>query len=159
MQIDANELKVIHSDDGRILTGLFRKATWSGRYLNYNSHLPLAYKRNTVSLMTKKILRLSDSEFHERNFLQLRETLLANSYPLRFFDKILNETCTTFMSTKNLMSYVNDPSLKFMSIPYVPSIFEKFKFFSGNITSQGSDEKSVQSGVVYQVSCLSCTQI
>jgi hypothetical protein len=34
------------------------------------------------------------------------------------------------MSTTNLRGNVNDPSLKFKNIRYVPSIFEKFKFFS-----------------------------
>jgi hypothetical protein len=63
-----------------------------------------------------------------------------------------------------------------MSIPYIPGLFEKFnrlfkkynvkvvgkggntirgKFFS---SLKDTDETDVQSGVVYQVSCLGCTQ-
>jgi hypothetical protein len=66
------ELKVIHCDDGSILTDLFRKSTWSGKYLNYKSHLPLTYKSNTVSLISKKILQFSDSEIHVDNLSLLR---------------------------------------------------------------------------------------
>jgi hypothetical protein len=81
------------------------------------------------------------------------------------------------MSVTNLRSNVNDTTMRFMGIPYVPGIFEKFKFFirKYNIRVVGkgencirnrffsslkdSDERTVQSGVVYQVSCLGCTQI
>jgi hypothetical protein len=171
------ELKVIHCEDGSVMTDLFRKSTWSGRYLNYDSHLPLTYKRNTVSLMAKKILQFSNSEFHVDNFSLLRRTLLANGYPLKFLDRILDETCATFGSTTSLRNVLTSSTLKFMSIPYIPGLFEKFKrlfekydvkvvgkgennvrkkFFS---SLKDTDVTDVQSGVVYQVPCLGCAQV
>jgi hypothetical protein len=103
--------------------------------------------------------------------------LLANGYPLKFLNRILDETCATFGSTASLRNVLSVSSLKFMSIPYIPSLFEKFKrlfqkydvkvvgkgennvrkkFFS---SLKDTDVTDVQSGVVYQVPCLGCAQV
>lgn len=66
----------------------YQKPTWSGRYLNYSSYLPSSYKKNTVSLMTRKIIELSDPEYHETNFDLMERTLMKNNYP-RYFIKRL----------------------------------------------------------------------
>lgn len=72
------DIEIIRKDDGTLLTNWYHKPTWSGRYLNYNSHLPATYKRNTISLFTRKILELSDPPFHRSNFDLLRSTLQKN---------------------------------------------------------------------------------
>jgi hypothetical protein len=43
------DLKVIRNVDGTITTDWYHKATWSGRYMDFNSWLPISYKRNTVA--------------------------------------------------------------------------------------------------------------
>jgi hypothetical protein len=48
-------------------------------------------------------------------------------YLLKFLDKILDETCATYVSTAGLRNVLSNPSLKFMSIPYIPGLFEKFR--------------------------------
>jgi hypothetical protein len=74
--------------------------------------------------MTKKILQFSDSKLHVDNFSLLRRTLLANGYPLEFLDRILDETCATYGSAAGLRNVLSNPSLKFMSIPYIPVKFK-----------------------------------
>jgi hypothetical protein len=48
-------------------------------------------------------------------------------YLLKFLDKILDETCATYVSTAGLRNVLSNPSLKFMSISYIPGLFEKFR--------------------------------
>jgi hypothetical protein len=88
------DFKIIYCDSGSVLTDLYKKPTWTGRYLNYLSNLPLTYIRNTVSLMTGKILQLSSLEFRERNLDLLQKTLASNGYgyPMKFVDKTICET-------------------------------------------------------------------
>jgi hypothetical protein len=73
------DLKVIRNDDGSITTDWYYKATWSGRHLDFNSCLPISYKRNTVTLLTDKILKQSHMKFHEKNFSLMIDTLRSPS--------------------------------------------------------------------------------
>lgn len=74
-------------EDRSVKTDWFHKATWSGRYLNFKSHLPMSYKRNTVTLLAKKILELSEPEYHDKNFDLLKTTLRENLYPVKLIDE------------------------------------------------------------------------
>lgn len=48
------DVKVMRQNDGTITT------QWSGRYLSFDSQLPLSSKKNTISLLTRKVFELSD---------------------------------------------------------------------------------------------------
>lgn len=69
------DLLLIRDECGYIKTNWYHKDTWSGRYLNYHSKLPFSYKRNTISILTNKIITLADPDFHESNISMLKETL------------------------------------------------------------------------------------
>jgi hypothetical protein len=168
------DFKIIYCDSGSVLTDLYKKPTWTGRYLNYLSNLPLTYIRNTVSLMTGKILQMSSLEFCERNLDLLKKTLASNGYPMKFVDKTICETITKHQGAVRPVNRNCDPPPKFMSMPYIPGCFEKFKFFMRkyNVKVIGKGENSVrknvythlkdsgrtdvQLGVVYQVKFSSC---
>lgn len=47
------------------------KQIWSGRHLNFQSSLPLSYKRNTVRVLE---LDLADESIHKKNFGVIRDT-------------------------------------------------------------------------------------
>lgn len=79
-------------DNRSIKTDWYHKDTWSGRYLNFESHLPITYKRNTVALLTEKILLLSEPKFHQKNFELLRSTLKKNLYPKNLVESIIQQT-------------------------------------------------------------------
>ena len=119
------DLKVIRNDDGTITTDWYHKATWSGRYLDFNSCLPISYKRNTVSLLTDKILKLSDSIFHENNFSLMIATLRNNHYPIDFILDNMHRRLP--QSTRPLVSPEEAELPLFMSVPYVKGLFEKVK--------------------------------
>lgn len=93
------ELLIIR-DDRMLRTDWCHKKTWSGRYLNFNSHLPITYKRNTISLLTEKILLLSEPEFHDKNFELLATTLLRNFYPRKLIDDMVGKTKLRFNVVK-----------------------------------------------------------
>lgn len=62
------DIWLIRTEDGTIKTDWYHKETWSGRYLHFDSELPFSYKRNTISILVDKVIKLADSEFHQKNF-------------------------------------------------------------------------------------------
>ena len=58
----------------------YRKPTWLGRYLNFNSHHPLRYKKSVINKLVNRALLLSDREFHNSNLQLITDTLVENDY-------------------------------------------------------------------------------
>jgi len=76
-------------DDRTIIFDLYKKPTFLGRYLNYQSHHPLNHKEGVIFGLTDKIIDLSHPRFHVKNFSI--NLLLKNGYPLDFiFSNIHN---------------------------------------------------------------------
>ncbi|XP_037028790.1 uncharacterized protein LOC119069023 [Bradysia coprophila] len=156
-----------------IKTNWYHKSTWSGRYLNYGSHLPMQYKRNTISILTQKILELADPEYHAENFELLHKTLSENGYPKRFINDMIQQTKAKFNPYKpdeNLHKEGKD-RYNMAAIPYVSGLFEHLKFemkkhdiklvakadnnLKMSIFSRVKDKTPIlqQAGVVYEIPC------
>jgi len=77
------------NDDGKLIFDLFRKPTFSERYLNYYSHHLLNHKKGVIFGLTDKIINFSHPRFRQKNFIESINLLLKNEYPLEFiFPKI-----------------------------------------------------------------------
>lgn len=122
------DLLLIRNENGSISTDWYHKDTWSGRYLSFHSNLPLNYKRNTVVILTRKILELSDGQFHSKNFDLLKTTLINNKYPIEFIDSNIQK-CLEKINAQN--SSENDKILPSWSnicvLPYIKGLFEQIK--------------------------------
>ncbi|KYQ50747.1 hypothetical protein ALC60_10143 [Trachymyrmex zeteki] len=57
-----------------------RKATFSGKFLNFNSHHPL-HKRRIIYGSVDKIIRLCYPRFQQNNFINANNIFLSNDYP------------------------------------------------------------------------------
>lgn len=170
------DLLVLHNNDGSLLTDWFHKSTWSGRYLNFNSHLPLSYKRNTIKLLTQKIIQLSDPIFHSDNFRSLKQTLLENNYPNSFINSTINSVSYQNSILNSNQSVEITPTLtnvqpKYLSIPYVKLLHEQishclqkfdlkvvgtsFNSFGKSLFSPLKDPTTLSNkrNVVYKVNC------
>lgn len=104
---------IIIRDGGSIKLDWYNKPSWSGRYINFESHLILAFKKNTVSLLAEKILVLSDPEFHEQNFQLLRNTLQSNGYPNKLTEDIIRKS-----KVKVAEKTANRKSINFLYMDY-----------------------------------------
>lgn len=167
------DVKIIKQQDGSVVTDWYHKNTWSGRYLNFRSWLPISYKINTISILTSKILKLSDVSFHKTNFHILTNTLLKNGYPKNIIQKTMKDTIFkhTNPHPDNTINPTIGEKIVYLSVPYIKDLFEKIKKMLGNFNiktvgraneSLGScvfskikdkTKKEHQSNVVYQVTC------
>lgn len=168
------DVSLHRNNDGSISTDWFHKKTWSGRYLHFSSWLPKSYKRNTISILTEKVIRLSDRKFQKTNFGLLEKTLLENGYPKHFIKSIMKKTIHKLRNDTTPQSTPIDESTttkKYVSIPYIKGLFERTKFLlqKYDLETVGSACESLnigvfsklkdkvplekQSNVVYQVVC------
>ena len=156
-----------------IKTNWYHKSTWTGRYLNYKSHLPMLYKTNTISILTRKILELADPEYHPENFALLHHTLMKNGYPKKLIDDIIQRTKAQFKPydpATDLHKEGKEMKQR-VAIPYVSGVFEHLKAemnkFDINLVAKADNNLKMsifskvkdktpllqQSGVVYEVPC------
>ena len=73
---------------------IYRKPTWTGQYINFNSFVPLKIKRNLIRCLTERALRICSNDSLDSELENIRNIFLQNDYPLRLIDK-------TIMSTRN----------------------------------------------------------
>lgn len=75
-------------DDGKLMTKLYRKATYTQRYLAYESHHLVRQKRAIVKSLTDQAENISSSKKNNQKEMQhSASTLQANGYPKRFILK------------------------------------------------------------------------
>ena len=167
-------LSVIN-DDGTICTRVFRKATHTDQYLNFDSNHPLEHKRSVVRMLTHRA-RSIVSDLGERNeeLDHVRTALGYNGYP----DWLLAETreeVKEITREKVLTSGAKSEERKKRAVvvPYIRGFSEELKrifggfgvptyFKSSNTLRQqlvhpkdpvGKDKVV---GPVYKISCEEC---
>ena len=119
---------------------------------------------------------MSHPKFQEKNITELIRILLNNGYPLKFIFATIKNRIKTLQNrskkcNKEIDSNVN--SKKFLVVPYLSKVSEKFKklshVFDFNIaykpmnkmnafikTGKDSLSRDDQCGVVYKIVCLNC---
>ena len=73
-----------------ISTSVYRKPTFSGLYMKYDSFIPLQFKKCLVSGLLMRAWRICSSQPNFYNDVgKIRQLLLANGFPLRFINLII----------------------------------------------------------------------
>ena len=106
----------------------YRKPTWSGRYLNFNSHHPLRYKKSVINNLVDRAVLLSDKEFQKNNLRLIINTLEENDYPHSFIQVIMNQRLLTLKEKTRLGSNqvdIDTENKPYIDIPYVEGLSEK----------------------------------
>ena len=78
----------VSPQQGKFVTTVYRKPTFSGMYTHFDSFLPQVYKVGMINTLAYRCFKISShwTKFHEElNFL--KHVFLKNGYPLSFIDK------------------------------------------------------------------------
>lgn len=136
---------IIINENRSLIFDLYRKPTWSGRYLNYHSSLPHAYKINTISILAEKIIKISHKKFHTKNFNFLTQTLVENNYPKSLIQQIIKKTIIKINNNTVVSNQQLQPS-HYISLPYKKDLFEKLKncLKKYNITAAGKADNDLK---------------
>ena len=77
--------------NGGFVTSVYRKPTFTGMCLQWDSHCPVKYKVGLVRCLVNRALRIcSDGKLNELEFL--KELLLRNSYPIGIVNKFVSRS-------------------------------------------------------------------
>ena len=125
MEVEANnslsflDINITRSN-GRFLTGIFRKKTYTGLGLNFFSNCSFSFKINSIQTLLSRAYSLSSSwsSFHDEiSFLKVY--FKNNCYPSGIFDKIVNrflnnifQPCVKFPEVPKKLMYVSLPFVK-----------------------------------------------
>lgn len=121
------DVLLLRRDNGKITTKWNHKNTWNGRYLKFYSFLPVSYKQNTVSLLTRKIFELSDESYHDKNLDLLRKTLRENGYSDKFIDDNINRTIKKVKVSDPKPSKEKGKPLTYVTVPYESETFGRLR--------------------------------
>ena len=105
--------------DGTLSTSVYRKPTYSGLLMKYDSFVPIEFKRSIIYGLVNRAWRICSSETNfQRDVDYLKCLFSANGYPERFVVKCVK----TVINRKGLdvVSPVYGPERKpvFISLPY-----------------------------------------
>ena len=120
-QISFLDVLVHRHPNGEISTSVYRKPTFSGLYLKWDSFVPKRFKRGLVSCLLYCAWRLCSSYellHHEIDFIET--TLLSNGYPLSFLSSCINNFLKKNLSNSPvpLPTYGSEKRKSFLTLPY-----------------------------------------
>jgi predicted GIY-YIG superfamily endonuclease len=78
-------------ENGTLQRSVYRKASWVGQYINFQSFVPLQRKRNLVKNLAFRARSICSDDTIQEEFDFLHMTFLRNGYPEKFVQKNLKE--------------------------------------------------------------------
>ena len=127
-QISFLDVYIIKTDKA-IQTKIYRKPTFTGCYMKWNSYVPLRYKQNLVLTLLERAYKICNSyTLIHKEFERISDLLQRNGFPKAFIDnqiyKFLNKkqkptiSCQIQSSDNSITSSAN-PKLFFLKLPYL----------------------------------------
>jgi len=183
MEVESDDKKISFLDltfineDGKLIFDLFKKPTFSGRFLNFYSNHPLNHKKGVIYGLTDKILKVSHPKFQQKNFIECITLLLKNGYPLEFiFANIHNRIkkfSQKFQNSPSQQHVSDDPHITFFTVPFIKHISNSLKTISSKLgcplaftipntlnifikTGKDKIDNYNRCGVVYKINCKDC---
>lgn len=127
------DTKVIHMSNNSLITDWYQKNISSGRYIHYQSNLPIYIKTNFIKSMSKRIIMLSHPQFHKQNLLKFQILLQSNGYPLTIIHKYISNTISSPLSNNHHNTPTDQQSIKkYVPFPYIPEISHKIALLLKN---------------------------
>ena len=112
----------VSRQQGKFVTTVYRKPTFSGVYTHFDSFLPPTYKVGMIYTLAYRCFKIcSDwTKFHEElNFL--KHVFLKNGYPLSFIDKCFKMVINKLVIKRPQVTTVEKKTL-ILSLPYLGDI-------------------------------------
>lgn len=173
---------VVHRENNRFHTSVFRKKTFTGLGLNYFSNIYKNYKFATIMTLINRAYNISSSYEYFVNEVEFLRMYFRNNYfPIKMFDNILRKFLDRKYAIKETVLTVDKLQLYF-SLPFIgsqsqnlvtelkalfsevfPYISPHFYFKNTNKLSSLCNrlqhiEMDLRSSIVYQYKCDCCHQ-
>ena len=116
------DLKIIIDNQRYFITNWYEKPTFSGRYLNYNSHHPHNNKIAIIYCLVDRAINLSHKNFHNQNILFIKKVLKQNDYPQDIIDLHIKKRIKMIRFTERNSEKTIENNKGFICLPYVKEL-------------------------------------
>lgn len=176
------DIKLIRTNNNKIITDWYCKPYSYNRILNYYSNHPHTTKINTIQTYTNKIIKLSNNKFLQNNIEKITNILTKNNYPMNIIKSTINKAIRNkhYKNTEHQNPdtiRLEDSTSIYNSIPYINKVsitIAKLIKENNNITkiaykpinkldkiytkTKDQINKNDKNNVVYQVKCDNCNK-
>ena len=122
------DVLVTREKDGHISTSVYRKPTFSGMYLRWDSFVPKQYKRGLVFGLISRAWKIcSDFDKFHHEMLFLKNVLVSNGYPSTFFESCLNKFLTRMHTFTSDVVFGPEKKCVVLCLPYTGDMSNKIK--------------------------------
>ena len=151
-----------------IKTSVYRKATHTDKYLQFNSHHPTQHKRSVARTLLDRAKNIPSTDADKVSEVQhVVDALKINGYTDQFIRSCQNTTASTNQS---------QTSRGFVTLPYLQGISEKIArtlnqfninvahkpvMTVGSILKKPKEKfsKDLSTGVIYKINCKDCHKV
>ena len=128
---------IIKNNDGSISIDIYKKPTFSGRYINFLSSHSMGIKIGIVKSLVDKVIKNTDSIFHQKNIENIKIELMLNNYPKKSIEKYIDQHIQKIKISNNNNNNdsnntnVIDCKKKFKTtiiIPMIPIVSNNLKY-------------------------------
>ena len=118
---------LIQRADGKFITSVYRKPTFTGVYTHFESFLPSVYKFGLLSTLLYRYFSICSSYalFH-LEVLQFKKIFLMNGYPSSFIDSCIRKFLDKIFIKKDIKSNVPKKEF-FIVLPYLGNLSSKIQ--------------------------------
>ena len=98
----------INRKNNSFCTSVYRKSTFTGLGLRFDSFAPKSYKYNLISCLIHRAYKISSNfQLFHLEIVKLRKFFSANFYPQYYFDKFFNNYLDRIYNPKTACLYVS----------------------------------------------------
>jgi hypothetical protein len=121
------DVKILRRENVGFIISVYRKKTFTGVYLNWNSLTSRRYKIGLIKCLLNRAWRIcSDLKLFHLEVLKVKIILRKNNYPNKVIDReverFINDRYTSIQSVNE-----EDKKIMFLSLPYFGNFAEDFK--------------------------------
>ena len=107
----------------KLMTSLYRKKTFSGVYMNYNSFLPTNYKKGLIDTLLFRSYNISaDYSILHNEIKYLKTIWQKNSFPLFFSDNCIKNFLDKLFITRKSSNTISDKKEIFICLEFLGKI-------------------------------------
>ncbi|CAM0512545.1 unnamed protein product [Fasciola hepatica] len=81
------DIKMTRNNDGTMARSVYRKETWTGQCLQFDSFVSVEYERGLVRTLFQTARHICTEDMIDNELRQLKESLTRNAYPDAFIEK------------------------------------------------------------------------
>ena len=108
--------------------GSYRKKSYTGKLLNYDSSAHLSHKQSTIKSLVSRAFKFCSSETLNDELKYVKDQLKNNGYPLGIIQEEINKEKQRTVQNNNEelnQQTTNKNPKKYISTPYIPGTSER----------------------------------